>query len=161
MRLLAGGVALENREKLFHERAVAHLEPADLIRIAVVEDAGRDRREESHRGRDQRLGDMRRDDRDRRALQVPERVERAHDAPYGAEEPDVWARVADRREKREVALETVHLPELRDMHRAARALDDLIGREPLLPKASELAKAGLEDPGHALRRLLARYLPVE
>src|SRR5690606_19695789 len=158
LRLLAGRITLEDCEQLFHERAVAHLEPADLIRVAVVEDTGRNRREKPHRGRDQRLGDMRRDDRDRRALQVTERVERAHDPPDGAEEADIRARVADRSEEREIALEPVHLSELRDVHRAPRALDDLVRRKPFLPQTPELAKARLEDPGHALRRLLARDL---
>src|SRR5690606_1564869 len=83
-------------------------------------------------------------------------------APDGAEKADVRARIADRREKGEVALEPVHLPELRDVHRPARAFDDLLGRQPaFLPQPPKLAKARLEDASHALRRLRGGHFPVE
>src|SRR5690606_29842196 len=56
----------------------------------------------------------------------------------------------------------VHLPELRNVHRPPRAFDDLLGRQPaFLPQAPELAKARLEDAGHALRRLLRRHFPIQ
>src|SRR5690606_41932580 len=84
-----------------------------------------------------------------------------HGCPSGADEREVRARVADGREEREIALGPVHLPELRGVHRAPSPFDHLIGREALLPQTPELAEARLEDPGHALRRLVARYLPVE
>src|SRR3546814_9106293 len=51
------GLALHDRGELLGERVVARGEALDLGGEAVVGPHGRDRREQAHRGRDQRLGD--------------------------------------------------------------------------------------------------------
>src|SRR6476646_6802790 len=118
------------------------------MRVAVVRDHRRDCGEQADRGRHQRLGDARRDLGQGRLLDIGEAAERMHDAPDGAEEPDVRAHRAGGGEEREVALDEVHLALERGAHRAARAVDHVAGvGAALAAQLGELPEARLE---HAL-----------
>src|ERR1700687_4212892 len=144
-----GRVPLQNRREFLGEGIEAQLEAIYLVRVAVVGNDGGNRRKESHRGRDERLGDARRDHLQRRLLHVGEPVERIHDAPHGAEQPNVGTCRAHRGERREIGLKTIHLTQLRDLHGAARAFHQLRRVDGALrPEARKLAKAELEDAFH-------------
>src|ERR1051325_4427382 len=134
--------------ELFHEAFEAVGEALDVVRIAVIGDHRRNRREEADRGGDQRLGDSGGDLGEGRLLDVGEAAERMPDAPPGAEEPEVGAHGAGRGEEGEVALDEVHLALEGGAHRAAGAVDH-VGRvgAALAAQLGELAKARLE---HAL-----------
>ena len=116
---------LQDRRQLLDERVVAQLDAADLIGVAVVGDDRRNRGEQAHGGGDQRFGDARRHHGERRLLHVTEAVERIHDAPHRAEQADVGAGRADRREHRQAVLQPIALLEQRDAHAAACAFDQL------------------------------------
>ena len=59
-----------------------------LAREHIVDDHRRDRRDEPHRGREQRLGDAGRDDREVRGLRLRDADKAVHDAPDRAEQAD-------------------------------------------------------------------------
>src|SRR3954471_20341859 len=61
---------------------------ADAAREVVVGHDRRDRGDEADRRRDERLGDLRRDDREVRALLISDREERVHDSVDRSEEAD-------------------------------------------------------------------------
>ena len=70
---------------------IAFRDPREMI----VDDDGRDRRDEADRGRKQRLGDAGRDDREIGGLRLRDADEAVHDAPHGAEQADEGRRRAD------------------------------------------------------------------
>src|SRR5688572_30061824 len=76
---------LQDRGELLAEGVVARSDAVDLGGEAVVRPHRRDRGEQAHRGRDQRLGDAWRDGGDGRLLDVGQALERDHDPPHGAE----------------------------------------------------------------------------
>src|SRR5690606_15763078 len=102
-----GNIALQDRRELLHERVVAQFEAAGLVGVAVVGDDRGYRGNEAHGGGDQRLGDARRDHRERRLLHTAERHEGAHDAPHGAEQAHVRTDRAHGRERGEALLEAL------------------------------------------------------
>src|ERR1700733_535913 len=146
------GIALQNGRQLLHECVVAQFEAARLIGVAVI---GHDRRnggKQADGGGHQRLGDPRRDHRQRRLLHVPERAEGVHDAPDGAKQAHGRAGGADRSKCRQAVLEPLDLLDLRDAHRATRTLQQHVRRHTTLrPKSREFAEAELEDALHAGR----------
>ena len=127
------------------ERLVARGEAVDVVRVAVVRDDGRDRGEEADRGGDQRLGDARRDLRERRLRDVREAAERIHDAPHGAEQADVGRHRADGREAGQVRVERVDLALVRRAHRAARRVERERRARALPAVLRVLAEARRED----------------
>src|SRR6185437_12917987 len=151
-RRAAGRMPLQYGGELFHEGIEAHFQTAHLVGETVVGHHGGDCREEADRRGHQRLGDAGRDRGERRLLDIAERGERRHDAPYRAEEADIRAGGAHGGERRQAVFQPVDLLQLRHAHRPPRALEELIrGDGSLLALARELAKAELEDARHADR----------
>src|SRR5687768_5179442 len=144
--LLDVRLALQDRGELLGETLVTHGQPLDAGGEAVVGPHRRDRDEQAHRGREQRLRDARRDRGDRCLLVGREAVHRHHDAEHGADEADVRRGGTEVREQLQVVLEAVDLARERRPHRALRAFE-LRARVDalLLPQAREFAEAGLED----------------
>src|SRR5260370_37592188 len=104
-RRMGSRLRLQDVRKLFDEGLVAHREPVDVVRVAVVRDDGGNRGEQADRRRDQRLGDAGRDAGEGRLADVREPAKRVHDPPYSAEQPDVGRHRADGGEAREIRLE--------------------------------------------------------
>src|SRR6185503_13499712 len=117
---LPHGLPVEDVGELLHEAFEARGEALDVVRIAVVRDHRGDRGEQADGGGDQRFGDAGRDLRERRLLHVRQAAERVHDAPHGAEQPDVRADRAGGGEEREVELEDHRRALERGAHRAPR-----------------------------------------
>src|SRR5262245_60291116 len=84
-------LALEGVGELLHEALEADREAVDVVREAVVRHHRRYRGEQADRGRDQCLGDPRRDRREGRLRHVGQPAEGVHDAPHRAEQPHVRA----------------------------------------------------------------------
>ena len=99
------GLPLQDVGELLHEALEADREPVDVVRVAVVGDHRRNRREQADGGGDQRLGDAGRHLRERRLLHVRQAAEGVHDAPHRAEQADVGAHRADEARNDEVRLE--------------------------------------------------------
>src|SRR3546814_6126368 len=146
------GLALQDRGEFLGERVVARGEALDLGCEAVVGPHGRDRREQAHRGRDQRLGDARRDAGDGRFLDVGQALERNHDSPHGAEQADVGTDRTDVGEELEVALQPIELARGGHAHRPLRALELHAAVDAAaLADAVEVAEAAFEDCLEAAR----------
>src|SRR5437868_8558554 len=64
------GLTLQDVRELFDEGLEADREAVDVVRVAVVRDHRRNRGEQADRGGDERLGDARRDVRERGLLHV-------------------------------------------------------------------------------------------
>src|SRR4051812_2169521 len=141
---------MQDVRELLHEALEPVAEALDVVRVAVISDDGGNRREQTDGGRNQRFGDAGRDLRERGLLHVGEAAERMHDAPHRAEESYIRTDRAGGGEKREVALEVIHLALEGGAHGAARAVDHGVDiGAGLAAQLGELAIAGLE---HALER---------
>src|ERR1700754_1175889 len=117
-------LALQDIRELFDEGLEADREAIDIVSVAVVCDHGRDRGEQADRGGGQGFGDARRDVCEGSLLHVREGAKRIHDPPNRAEETDVRAHRADRRQKREIRFEHVHFTLEGRPHRTARAVEN-------------------------------------
>src|SRR5580692_2120161 len=117
-----GSVTLQDGGELFYKRIEAQLQAADLIGEAVVGDHGGDGGKQTHGRGDQRFGNAGRDRRERRLLHIAQIVERRHDAPDRAEQTHVRTGRADRGQDRQVFLQAIQLAQLRNPHRAPRAV---------------------------------------
>src|SRR6185312_9995103 len=94
----------------------------------------------------QRLGDVRGDHGDGHVLHLAQALERAHDAPHGAEQAHVGADRADVGKEFQIALEQADLARTRHLHGALGTLDHAARIVRLaLPLAGELAETRLED----------------
>ena len=94
----------------------------DPVRKAVVGDHRGDRGEQPDRGGEQRFGDPRRDNRERRVLLLADLEERIHDPPDGAEQPDKRCHRAHRGEEIEPFGEPFGLQRDRTVHRRRQPL---------------------------------------
>ena len=83
---------------------------AQLAKEVVVEDGRGNRREQTHGGGDQRLGDARRHDREARGAGASDALERIDDADDGAEQADERRRASRGRQEGQAPLETQTLP---------------------------------------------------
>ena len=146
-------VTLKYGRELFDKRVEPEFQPAHLIGKSVVGHDGRDGGEQADGGGDQRLCNPGRHGRERRLLHVSQVVKGGHDTPDGTEQAYVGTSGSHRGEHGQIALEPVLLAHLRHPHRTARALEQLIGGQPLLAQPAEFAEARLEDA------LLAGPLP--
>src|ERR1700761_3500418 len=102
-------LALQDVREFLDEGLEANGQPIDIVGVAVVRDHRRNRGEQADCRGHERLGDTRRDVRERGLLDVRESPERIHDAPDRTEQADIRADRAYRGEKREIDLEHVHL----------------------------------------------------
>src|SRR5438477_2223023 len=154
---------LQDVGELLHEALEAHGEAIDVVREAVVGHYGRYGREQADRGRDQGLGDPRGDCGQGRLRHVGEAAERVHDAPYGAEQPDVGAHRTDRGEEGETRFEAVHLALVGRAHRAARPVhhEARVGHAALALQLLELAVPRLENPLEAPGRMPVVHRALE
>src|ERR1051325_5317418 len=106
---LAQEVTFRDVQKFGREGFHLGGEDAHLAGEAVVHDDRGNGGGEADGGRDQRLGDARRDRLDAGGRRRREAAEGGHDAPPRAEEPDERRRAGGRGEEREPALEAGHL----------------------------------------------------
>ena len=124
----------------------------------VVRDDRRDRRGEPHRGREQRLGDPRRDDRETGVVGGGDAGKAAHDPPHRPEQADERGRRAERGKKRQARFEAAQLGVQHQPHRPLDALAPLaggLGRWPRRGRALGPARRQ-HTPGRVARLGLAR-----
>src|ERR1700730_8745915 len=138
-------LSLQDVRELFDECLESRGQTIDVVGVAVIGDDGRDRRGQADGGRNQRLRDSRRHLRQRRVTNMGKASKGVHDAPHGAEQPDVGAHRADGRQSGEVGLERIDLALVGRTHRAPRAVHRRRPRGPLLAVLGEFAKARRED----------------
>src|SRR5579863_2376591 len=119
----------EFRNEIIHlDRQYAHSR-----RQEIVEHLRRDRRDESDRGRDQRLRDTRRDRLNIRRMSRRQPNKRCHYSPYRAEQPDKWRGRPGRRQKRNPLLKLGQFDIRLPLHRARDVFDPAqVGREAAL-----------------------------
>jgi len=114
----------------------------------VVADDGGNRRAQTGRGRDQGLGDARRDDREAGGALGTDAVEGRHDAPHGAEQADERRGAGGGCQERQVVLESGDLegggPPEGAVHRF-----EAVGAEPVVEVVEHLVEH-LGDPHHLL-----------
>ena len=119
----------------------------------VIENRRRYGGDKADRGREQRLGDARRHDRERRVLRRRDRLEARHDAPDRAEQADEGAGGADGREHQETALQPLDLARDGDVHDLLDAhLQAGEGSRLAFEGALPLAHRGDEQRRHRMRR---------
>src|SRR5262245_57970159 len=139
-----------HREALHLDGPVLH-----AVDEVVVADDRRNGGAETRGGRDQRLGDSRRDDGEACRSLGPDPVERRHDAPHRAEQANERGCAGGSREERQVVLEASDLERRRAPQRA------IDGFEAFAPETLvEVVEHLVEDLGNPRDLLISREVEL-